>query len=87
MQLQINFNEDLNNRIYSNVVNEWYEGEKYPFANKEVLLAKWIKSYENFIKKYPKFPLKGYINDCIYAFKNQTNTNKYNKNSNLMLNN
>ncbi len=87
LQLQINFNEDLNNRIYSNVVNEWYEGEKYPFANKEVLLAKWIKSYENFIKKYPKFPLKGYINDCIYAFKNQTNINKYNKNSNLMLNN
>ncbi len=85
LQLQIIFNEDLNNRTYSNVINEWYEGEKYPFANKEILLSKWIKSYEDFLKKYPKFPLKDYINDSIYAFKNKTNIKKYNKNADLIL--
>ena len=86
LQLQISFYNDLNNRVYNNVVDEWYEGEKYPYPNKEMLLAKWIKSNEDFLRKYSDFPMKEYIKDCVYAFKNQTSINKYSKNTNFIFN-
>ena len=70
LQLQASNDNDMGIHLYNAVVTDFVDSSDFSYPNKTVLLKKWTSESEEFLNKYPNFPLKGSVKNYINSYKN-----------------